>query len=618
MGALAALVVGGLILPADGAPTWLPDIATIGAPGAEARDIKVAVNSRGDAAAVWLRVVGTQRVVEVSTRAATGPWASPTTLTAVDPYAIDGLGVAVDEAGGATIAWTAPEGTSRRIVASTRPAGGAWAAPVPVSPLGHNAAAPNLVVDASGTYTATWFGLVGGQQALESSVRDSSGVWSPEVVIGRQDSYLSTPPDVDAAGTVTAVWVFQGLAMSSSRPKGGAWSTPVTVSPAGADIQSLDLDVNAQGSAIMSWTRYTGTVEQVQASTRPVGGTWSAPVTVSSTNTVDDYGSTVALDPAGNAVVAWTRATGSGSASAYASMRPAGGAWSPEAALSTAPLGGSMPHVAMTAAGEAIATWSATVAPNRYAIASSIGTLNGTWSAPTTLSATTGTVKGLTDLAADAGGNATAVWTYDSGANPIPQSRIIDGAGPLLDAVSIPQSGHPKVALSFSVTPRDIFSAMGSVAWDFGDGAFGTSAQATHAYAAAGTYPVRVTVSDSLGNTTTQTGNVQVTSPAATSPQIKKFKLQKKQIKAKGKKAKTKALIRLTQKAKVKLVFKLVGKKKAVAKRTLKLKKGKNRFVIKTVVGKKRLKPGRYKIIARAKNANGTSKRVSVKLRVVR
>ena len=176
MGALAALVVGGLILPADGAPTWLPDIATIGAPGAEARDIKVAVNSRGDAAAVWLRVVGTQRVVEVSTRAATGPWASPTTLTAVDPYAIDGLGVAVDEAGGATIAWTAPEGTSRRIVASTRPAGGAWAAPVPVSPLGHNAAAPNLAVHASVTYTATWFGLVGGQQALESSGRASCRV----------------------------------------------------------------------------------------------------------------------------------------------------------------------------------------------------------------------------------------------------------------------------------------------------------------------------------------------------------------------------------------------------------------------------------------------------------
>ena len=51
--------------------------------------------------------------------------------------------------------------------------------------------------------------------------------------------------------------------------------------------------------------------------------------------------------------------------------------------------------------------------------------------------------------------------------------------------------------------------------WDFGDGSTSAETDATtsHSFSAAGTYVVRLTVTDSAGRTGTVTGNVVVTAP---------------------------------------------------------------------------------------------------------
>jgi PKD repeat protein len=59
----------------------------------------------------------------------------------------------------------------------------------------------------------------------------------------------------------------------------------------------------------------------------------------------------------------------------------------------------------------------------------------------------------------------------------------------------------------------DADGTLASYAWDFGDGATATGAKATHAYAAAGTYPVRLTVTDDKGATAVKTADVTVVAP---------------------------------------------------------------------------------------------------------
>ncbi|WP_418909099.1 PKD domain-containing protein [Glutamicibacter endophyticus] len=55
-----------------------------------------------------------------------------------------------------------------------------------------------------------------------------------------------------------------------------------------------------------------------------------------------------------------------------------------------------------------------------------------------------------------------------------------------------------------------------SYAWDFGDGATGTGVSATHTYAAAGTYTVKLTVTDNKGATGTASKQVTVSPPNQT------------------------------------------------------------------------------------------------------
>ncbi|WP_369258286.1 LamG-like jellyroll fold domain-containing protein, partial [Geodermatophilus amargosae] len=61
----------------------------------------------------------------------------------------------------------------------------------------------------------------------------------------------------------------------------------------------------------------------------------------------------------------------------------------------------------------------------------------------------------------------------------------------------------------------DAEGALAAHAWDFGDGATGTGATASHTYAAAGTYQVTLTVTDAAGTAGTVTRPVTVTAPPA-------------------------------------------------------------------------------------------------------
>jgi hypothetical protein len=149
---------------------------------------------------------------------------------------------------------------------------------------------------------------------------------------------------------------------AASRPTGGSWSAPIQISSAGAQgfpVVALD----AQGDALAAWRRTlkrAGAV--VQAVSRPVGGSWSPPATISG-QPAPILLPQLVLDSSGDAVTVWGEGTGS-TWTIQAANRPAAGSWTPALPISDGNIlatnsGARNPpcHVALDDNGDAVAVW---------------------------------------------------------------------------------------------------------------------------------------------------------------------------------------------------------------------------------------------------------------------
>jgi hypothetical protein len=180
------------------------------------------------------------------------------------------------------------------------------------------------------------------------------------------------------------------------------------------------------------------------------------------------------------------------------------------------------PQVALDAQGDALAVWAlngleASVRP----------AAGGAWQTPVSPSDGAGGGEsqlssdgpnadaGSAHVAVDPRGNAVAVWQRVEEGLYAVQGVAYDAAGPLLNALAIPESGIAGQPLSFSVSPLDVWSAL-TTTWNFGDGTAVGGTSVTHTYTAAGTYKVVLTSVDALGNASSASATITI-APAPTS-----------------------------------------------------------------------------------------------------
>ena len=104
---------------------------------------------------------------------------------------------------------------------------------------------------------------------------------------------------------------------------GQTWPTPATVGQGTSPAVALAPD----GRAVTAWDGGPFNAPVIQASVRPPGGTWSAPVTVGT----DARGPLIGIDRAGNTIIAWAGTSGM----IHTASLPAGGSWTPAQTLAT-------------------------------------------------------------------------------------------------------------------------------------------------------------------------------------------------------------------------------------------------------------------------------------------
>ena len=505
-----------LVSSASAAPAWLgpTDLSSF---NAFAGDPTVAADQEGDLVAVWdQQVVNGGLQVAASVRPAGGGWQPPVVISGADGGG--GPVVAVDPRGDATAVWLDDVG---RVYASVRPAGGGWSAPVDLDDEEQNLSTldpdPHVAVDANGDAVAVWANDEDGDESVLAAERPAGGAWEPAVTLDSGEYRVANPRvAVDPQGDVTAVWTSTNsksahtFVWAAVRPAGGPWQTPVDLSDSGQSAADPQVAVDPHGNTTAVWDLFAGTSNVVQAATRPVGGSWQTQVDLSAGFT-SNYPAQpeVAVDAQGDATAVWDLYDGS-SYITQAAARPAGGSWqAPVVLSSTGSHLQSFPEVAVDPNGDATAVWSLDDG-GTFTVQATVRSVGGSWQTPVDLSRPGVTTSQEPQVTTDPQGNLTAVWQFFDGDNEIVQADGYDAAGPQLQALSIPTGGTAGIPVPFSVSPLDVWSPVASTNWNFGDGQTATDDTVTHTYANPGIYTVRISSADTLSNTTSTTVNITI------------------------------------------------------------------------------------------------------------
>lgn len=316
-------------------------------------------------------------------------------------------------------------------------------------------------------------------------------------------------PTIDSDGNATVVWsAFNGqnnVVQTAYRPAGGIFTSPDQVSASGEDAGLADIGIDLAGNAIATWARNEGTARIVQAAVRPPGGSFAPLGNVSPAGATAER-PVIGVAPSGTSTIAW-RQVGLSETFIQAATRQPGGSFGAPVSLSSGKDSPLFHEIAVGDEGDAVVVWSGRNGEDEIARAS-VRPSGGAFGSPVAIS------QASEDLfhplpAMSAGGDATVVWVRDNGSHNIVQVAGYDADPPQLRDLAIPSAGTVGSPLQFSASVFDVWP-VGGPSFDFGDGAVAEGTSVSHAYSAPGSYTVRVTATDGVGRTSTGTGTVLV------------------------------------------------------------------------------------------------------------
>jgi hypothetical protein len=200
----------------------------------------------------------------------------------------------------------------------------------------------------------------------------------------------------------------------------------------------------------------------------------------------------------------------------------------------------------------------------------------------------------------------------------------------------------------------DVWSPF-SAGWDFGDGAAATGAETSHAFAAAGTFTPRITATDDLGNTASASSTIAIAATAApaaadvVAPSLSALSLAPRRFRAAARGASIASRVgaalrfRLSERGTVRFRAQRATKgrrvrgacRRATAKNRRRPRctrfvavhgsfrvpgsTGANKVRFRGRIGGRRLRPGRYRLVAIASDlAGNASKPARTPFRIVR
>ncbi|MEI2702943.1 MAG: PKD domain-containing protein [Baekduia sp.] len=516
----AALAAGTTAASAAGLePVWQP-AQTFSAESGAAHYANVATSPDGRVVVAWNQIAGGLRRAFARVREADGTWGEARVVSDPDSNIAvfdTNLRVAVGPDGTAVVLWLLANGTGEYAI--SHPNEG-WTPATSATEPGEMFTGSAIASGPDGVYFLTT-GSTGGGDWRSRLWRFPAGADAltlaetfDEPDTGQGDPALSFAPN----GNAIASWQHYDngnhLRYALRDPATGEWSGATTGFSDGNDI-SAGTAIDSAGRAVAVWNSPSST--GINAATMSADHTWSPPHTLFK-NGPNTYFGQARADADGNFVVVWqefnggnfadeahvTTATFDADAQAWGDPEPVASAWTGAPMLSVNRHGDMLAAVAILDGGS-------------VKVGSAFRPSGGRWGDidPFFGEASSVGPNGLLGSALDDNGN--AAITLLRADTPTLTVAVAEGDGdaPDIDGLSVPATATTGERVAVSAGVSDTLSGVASTAWEFGDGGSASGEAASHVYAAAGTYSLRVTAIDNAGHVTTETRMIAVSDPPA-------------------------------------------------------------------------------------------------------
>jgi hypothetical protein len=502
--ALAVLVAMSFAVPAQAAPTWLAPRALGGPqPAPVAND--VTADAAGNTMLVWLDA-GLN--VEAIFRQAGAAFGTPRALS-------EGAGtsgppaVAMNSGGDAFAAWCQADQLRLAIRATGRLFN------VGLDPLGSCAGFPGppaIAVGPNRTAVIAWTNDdVTCSRVVAREVQVSGIDYTPltsELQMSDCPGNATEPRVSQNARGDAAVGFVQGGAIRlATRRQGDPFppAAPVTAGGAGV-VDAPALAVAPDGTVAAVWRR--GAPSNFVQATSAVAGTASPDgVPISAMGTGRPGPPAVVFDRGNAATAAWVN--NANGTQVRTATKPSGtGAFGPHQAVPGGDAATLDDDLGLDAApnGDLML-----VLPRAGVARASSRPSGGSFGQAVPFSGSTEQISRL-HLAMDGTGNGIATLSSSVGGTHLVKAAGFDGTGPTLRSLAVPASGAAGQPLGFSVAPFDVWSTV-TTTWSFGDGGTASGTAVGHVYGAGGSYPVTVTGTDAVGNTSSAQRVIGIASP---------------------------------------------------------------------------------------------------------
>ncbi len=607
----AGLCCAAVLLPGSAArgAAWLPpsDLASGNVGAAD-----VTMTPQGEVIAVWRIFDGGQYDLLASVRPPGGEFGPATSISPLKSV-VENIDIASDPAGNAIVTWRQSLGGVEKVglIYSYRPAGGEFSQGVNVAAAGEHVALPVTAMDAAGNAITVFRRAPGSDNHIAYLYRPAGGDYGAQQEI---TSYGGDSPRVEMAddGTAIAAWTAGTKVEAAQRPAGGSFGSIQTLVASNGAIARLA--VGPSGRALLAWRKYDGAHYLVEAAVAEPGGTFGTPVPLSNPG-VDSERFAVAVADGGLALIAWRDGDDEGPVKVMTSTPGAG--FEP---ASAPPGNGLSPGRAEFAEDGSMILEMGQSGPAPFELLAARRTPSGEFEAATQLTLPDESAFNQA-LSGDGKGNFIDLFQREEESGYTLRARGYDGVAPSFSALSVPERTRTGVKTAFSASVFDVWGPT-TTAWTFGDGGSADGSSVTHVYKrTGGKRTVEATATDAAGNTSSEQRTVAVkdaTRVVILSARFRpaKFAVGRKATAVAAKLRRGSVLrYRLSEKAKVSVTFERAVRGRRRGKRFVRVgkikplrragRRGANRIRFSGRIGRRALRPGRYRAVLRATDTGG-------------